>query len=105
MVNLTVLPEHIQLLNALSPHLGKKGQASAEKILSMLPVLTGQSSQGGIDSILNLFSGAGTKLNTDVLQVVGKLIKNLNIKPQKGHWSNLGTLLIVLLFFFLLLQE
>ncbi|HWI54664.1 MAG TPA: hypothetical protein VNT57_03155 [Desulfobacteria bacterium] len=101
----TLKPEHIQILNALTPHLGKKSKASADRILGFLPLLSGQTSQGGLDSALNLIAEAGTKLNGDVLQTVGKLMKGMNIRPQKGHSSDSGTSFVLFLLLILLLQD
>lgn len=105
MVNLKLMPEHIQLLNALTPHFGKKGQASAGKILSVLPLLAGQSSQGGIDSALNFLAGTGTKVNDDMMLAIGKLVKNMNLRSQKGNPTDSGNSLIVFLILILLLQN
>lgn len=104
MGNLKILPEHIQLLNGLVPHLGKKDATLADRTLSVLKLLSGQP-EGRRESMLNLMAAALPKSNDDMLQALGTLIKNNNIRSQKDNSSDFNSSFFVFLFLFLLLQD
>ncbi len=105
MGNLKILPEHVQLLNGLIPHLDKKGQAFADRLLRVTQLLNDNSSKEGLDSMLNFMAGVVPKSKDDIMQVVGKFMNGIGINSQKGQPFALGSFIFVFLILILLLQD
>lgn len=105
MGNLKILPEHIQLLNGIIPHLGKKDKELADRTLSVLKLLSGQAGEGKMVPMVKLMASACSQSNNDVLQAVGKLVKNVNSRSQQGNSSDFDSTFLLFLILILLVQK